>query len=93
MADPTTVADATTVADPTTAVEEPRQAAFRVVGGAPTEEELAAITVVFAALSGPGARPGNATQPRSSRYNSYWRAVRRTFATGRETWNSGIRQF
>lgn len=66
---------------------------FRVECGHPSEEELAAITVVFAALAGPDATPGTGTQPRQSRYNSYWRAIRRTFATGRETWNSGIRQF
>ncbi|QGF25014.1 acyl-CoA carboxylase subunit epsilon [Raineyella fluvialis] len=67
--------------------------AFRVIGGNPSEEDLAAITVVFATMAGPDALPGTGTQPRHSRYNSYWRAVRRTFATGRETWNSGLRQF
>ena len=67
--------------------------AFRVVNGSPTEEELAALTVLFAALAGPDPRRATGTQPRSSRYNSYWRAVRRSFFTGRETWNSGIRQF
>ncbi len=66
---------------------------FRVTCGNPSEEELAAITVVFAALAGPDATPGTGTQPRHSRYNSYWRAIRRTFATGREAWNSGLRQF
>ena len=75
------------------ATEEQKQPAFRVVCGSPTEEELAAITVVLATLSGPDAKPGDPTQPRTSRYNSYWRAVRRSFFTGRETWNSGIRQF
>lgn len=73
--------------------EEPKQPAFSVVSGSPTEEELGALTVLFATLAGPDVRPRDGTQPRSSRYNSYWRAVRRTFFTGRETWNSGIRQY
>lgn len=75
------------------ATEGPKQPAFSVIGGSPTEEELAAITVLFAALAGPDVTPHDGTQKRTSRYNSYWRSVRRTFFTGRETWNSGIRQF
>lgn len=73
--------------------EEQKQPVYRVVSGSPTEEDLAAITVVFAAMVGPDPRAGTGTQPRSSRYNSYWRAVRRSFFTGRESWNSGLRQF
>lgn len=73
--------------------EEQQQPVFRVVSGSPTEEDLAAITVVFASLAGPDVRASTGTQPRSSRYNSYWRAMRRTFFTGRESWNTGLRQF
>lgn len=77
----------------TVAEQQPQQPVFRVVNGTPTEEELAALTVVFAALAGPDPRSATGTQPRSSRYNSYWRALRRTFFTGRESWNTGLRQF
>ncbi len=73
--------------------EEQKAPAFEVIAGSPTEEELAAITVVFATLAGPDKPAGTGTQPRSSRFNSYWRAIRRSFFTGRETWNSGLRQF
>lgn len=71
------------------AAEEQQQPVFRVISGSPTEEELAAITVVFAAMAGPDRSPGTATQPRAARYNAYWRSVRRSFRTGREAWKSG----
>lgn len=79
-------------ADTETQVEH-RKPAFRVLSGNPDEEDIAAIAVVFAAMAGPEARADTGTQPRKSAYNAYWRAIRRTFFTGRETWNSGIRQF
>ncbi len=73
--------------------DEPTVPAFEVVAGGPTEEEIAALAVIFAALAGPAAPTPTGTQPRRGRYNSYWRSIRRTFFTGRETWNSQIRQF
>lgn len=74
-------------------VAPPKPPAFSVVKGNPDEEELAALTVLFSAMAGPEVTPDTGTQPRQGRYNSYWRSLRRAFFTGRETWNSGLRQF
>lgn len=71
------------------AAEEQTHPVFRVLSGSPTEEELAAITVVLAAMAGPDRKPRPANQPRASRYNAYWRSVRRSFRTGRESWTGG----
>ena len=65
------------------------QPMFSVVKGQPTDEELAALMVVFSS-----ARPttGSDGGARSSGWSSYWRSVRRPFHPGPDAWRLSGRQ-
>jgi hypothetical protein len=72
-----------TVSDEPTPEE--RRAAFRVVRGEPTDEELAALTVVLAAVAAPPANP----PPRSrSAWNDPAARLRRPLAVGPGAWRA-----
>jgi hypothetical protein len=64
---------------------EERRAAFRVVRGEPTDEELAALTVVLAAVAAPSAEPP--PLPRSA-WNDPVARLRRPLAVGPGAWRT-----
>ncbi|TWX40246.1 acyl-CoA carboxylase subunit epsilon [Frigoribacterium sp. ACAM 257] len=69
---------------------EPEQSLLRVVGGAPTPEELAAVTAVLAALEAEAAA-ARATTPRSSApsgWSSRAARLRAPLASGPGRWRS-----
>ena len=76
-----------------TDVTEPAAPVFRVVGGDPTDAELAALAVVISALRrsrGPLAPPEN---PRiSGGWKSYWHTVRGPLFPGRDAWQATLRR-
>ena len=76
-----------------TAAPELDEPAFRVVGGAPTDEELAALAVVVSALRrgrGELAPPEN---PRiAGGWKSYWHTVRGPLFPGRDAWRATLRR-
>ncbi|WP_040161572.1 acyl-CoA carboxylase subunit epsilon [Nigerium massiliense] len=67
--------------------------AFRVVGGNPTDEELAALAVVLSSLRRERGRP-HAPENRAqvSGWKSYWANVRQPFYPGRDAWRATIRR-
>jgi hypothetical protein len=71
------------------ATEEPtpeeRRALFRVVRGAPTEAELAALTVVVAALA---TTPAAAAPPSRTAWNDHADRLRRPLAVGPGAWRA-----
>ena len=72
-----------------TGAETGDQPLFTVVKGRPTDEELAALVVVFSsAATAPG--PGNRTH--TSGWSSYWRSVRRPVQPGPDAWRLSGRQ-
>ena len=64
---------------------EERRAAFRVVRGEPTDEELAALTVVLSAVAAPPADPP--TRPRSA-WNDPVARLRRPLPVGPGAWRT-----
>ncbi len=65
------------------------QPVFSVVKGQPTDEELAALIVVFSSTR---TTSGSAGAARSSGWSSYWRSVRRPFQPGPDAWRLSSRQ-
>ena len=72
-----------------TAVETDVQPLFTVVKGQPTDDELAALIVVFSSF---GSTTGSAGAAQSSGWSSYWRSVRRPFQPGPDAWRLSSRQ-
>ena len=72
-----------------TEAEAEDQPLFTVVKGQPTDEELAALVVVFSSLSSAG---GSDSRPGTSGWSSYWRSVRRPFHPGPDAWRLSGRQ-
>jgi Acyl-CoA carboxylase epsilon subunit len=72
---------------------EPVAPAFRVIGGDPSDAELAALAVVISALRrsrGPLAAPEN---PRiAGGWKSYWHTVRGPLFPGRDSWQATLRR-
>jgi hypothetical protein len=64
---------------------EERRALFRVVRGAPTDEELAALTVVLLAAAAPGAPP---PRPPRSAWDDPVARLRRPLAVGPGAWRT-----
>lgn len=76
---------------PQPAPTDPAPPAFAVVAGSPTDEELAALTVLLAALRRERGRP----RPPTSRavlggWASRWANVRQPFVPGRDAWRATI---
>ena len=65
------------------------QPLFTVVKGRPTDEELAALIVVFSSARPPTGSDGGA---HTSGWSSYWRSVRRPFHPGPDAWRLSSRQ-
>ena len=65
------------------------QPLFAVVKGRPTDEELAALIVVFSSF---GSTTASDSGPRTSGWSSYWRSVRRPFHPGPDAWRLSGRQ-
>ena len=67
--------------------------AFTVTSGAPTDEELAALAVVIAALRRPRAELEAPTNPRiSGGWKSYWHQVRQPLFPGADAWRATLRR-
>ena len=64
------------------------QPELAVVKGRPTDEELAALIVVF---SSGRTTSGSAGGARSSGWSSYWRSVRQPFQPGPDAWRLSSR--
>ena len=64
------------------------QPVLSVVKGQPTDEELAALIVVFSSTRTSSGSVGNA---RSSGWSSYWRTVRQPFQPGPDAWRLSSR--
>jgi hypothetical protein len=65
---------------------------FEVVGGTPTDEELAALTAVVVALRRGRPDPhAPATSTLAGGWRSYWHTVRTPLVPGREAWRSSFR--
>ena len=65
------------------------QLVLSVVKGRPTDEELAALVVVFSATR---TTSGSQDGTRSSGWSAYWRSVRRPFQPGPDAWRLSARQ-
>ncbi|GAA2179113.1 hypothetical protein GCM10009785_04490 [Brooklawnia cerclae] len=64
----------------------------RVTRGDPDDDELAALTVVLAAmLAEPEPARQNTDRPMAGGWNSYWRRVREPFVHGPEAWRGSLR--
>lgn len=63
---------------------EERRALFRVVRGTPSDEELAALTVVLLAAAAPGDTP----PPEPSAWNDRAARMRRPLPSGRGAWRT-----
>ena len=72
-----------------TGAETDDQPLFTVVKGRPTDEEIAALIVVFSSASPTTGPDGGAT---TSGWSSYWRSVRRPFQPGPDAWRLSSRQ-
>ncbi len=72
-----------------TGTETDDQPLFTVVKGRPTDEELAALVVVFSAAR---TTSGPADGTRTSGWSAYWRSVRRPFQPGPDAWRLSARQ-
>jgi Acyl-CoA carboxylase epsilon subunit len=70
---------------PDEATPEERRALFRVVRGTPTDAELAALTVVLAAVA---SEPAATPPPARSAWNDRAAHVRRTLSTGPGAWRA-----
>lgn len=67
-------------------------AALEVVGGDPTDVELAALTVVVLALRRERPTPHQpTTSTLAGGWHSYWHTVRTPVVPGREAWRSSFR--
>ncbi len=67
--------------------------AFRVVGGTPSEEELAALAVIIRALRQGRGRLEAPQNPRiSGGWKSYWHIVRQPLFPGRDAWRATLRR-
>jgi hypothetical protein len=62
---------------------------FTVVKGQPTDEELAALIVVFSSVNSTAGSEGGA---RTSGWSSYWRSVPRSFHPGPDAWRLSSRR-
>lgn len=72
---------------------EPATPAFRVVGGSPSDEELAALAVVIAALRRQRGNPHAPENPRiAGGWKSYWHIVRGPLFPGRDAWRATLRR-
>lgn len=65
---------------------EERRSLFRIVSGSPTDDEIAALTVVLAAAK--CAAPADEAPPPLSRWNDRAAAVRRPVAVGPGAWRA-----
>lgn len=64
----------------------------QVVGGEPSDEELAALTAVLVALRRARANPHvPSTSSLAGGWRSYWHTVRNPLVPGREAWRSSFR--
>ena len=66
-----------------TEAETDDQPLFTVVKGQPTDEEVAALVVVFSSFSPSGS---SESRSRTSGWSSYWRSVRQPFPPGPDAW-------
>ncbi|EPH02403.1 hypothetical protein HMPREF1531_01709 [Propionibacterium sp. oral taxon 192 str. F0372] len=65
---------------------------FLVGRGNPSDEELAALTVVLAtALAAPPPGRSNRDRTISGGWNAYWRNIRPTFLYGPKAWRGSLR--
>ncbi len=64
------------------------QPVLSVVKGQPTDEELAALIVVFSSTR---TSSGSVGKARSSGWSSYWRTVRQPFQPGPDAWRLSSR--
>jgi len=73
-------------------VDAPRPV-FRVVGGNPTDEELAALAVVIAALRRDRGKPHAPVNPNiAGGWKSYWHLMRTTLVPMEGAWRSTLRR-
>ncbi len=76
-----------------TPLEAPGEPVLRVVGGSPTDEELAALTIVVAALRRERGKPHAPQNPRiSGGWRSYWHLRRGSLFPGADAWRSTLRR-
>jgi len=61
-----------------------------VIGGNPSEEELAAVVAVLSARS-PRTQAQNHSDPAGSGWSAYWRAVRAPLPRGSDAWRASVR--
>ncbi len=72
---------------------EPAAPAFRVVAGTPSDEELAALAIVVAALRRDRGTPHAPENPRiSGGWKSYWHIVRAPLFPGANAWRATLRR-
>lgn len=72
---------------------QPAEPVLRVVAGAPTAEELAALTIVVAALRRERGKPHAPKNPRiAGGWRSYWHLVRSPMFPGVDAWRSTLRR-
>lgn len=69
---------------------EERRSLFRVVSGQPSDDEIAALTVVLAAVRAAGA-PAHDAPPPLRRWNDRAAAVRRSVEIGPGAWRASAR--
>lgn len=63
----------------------------QIVKGAPTDEELGALTVVLAAMLAEASAHENEDRAQLSGWKSYWGTIRQPLIPGREAWGSSLR--
>ena len=64
----------------------------QIIGGEPTDEELAALTAVIIAVRRARAHPhAPSTSSLAGGWRSYWHTVRNPLMPGREAWRSTFR--
>jgi len=69
------------------------QQAFQIVGGSPTDEELAVLATVLAAVLRARPEPhAPLTGTLAGGWRSYWHTVRNPLLPGREAWRSTFRR-
>lgn len=73
-------------------MNEPAEPLLDVVGGEPTDEELAALAAVLVAVRRSRATPhAPSTSSLAGGWRSYWHTVRNPLLPGREAWRSSFR--